>query len=108
MKEAHVHFLVATRQRELGMPSVTYHIVEPDNFIRTLQEQQRELFCHYDITPTQVLIGAQDYQHMMGSPDIHQLMKFDAKYTILENGEMKIMGLKVNVVPWMRGILVMP
>lgn len=55
----------------------------------------------FDIRPDILLIGESDFRDIVGSKDINQIMVFDYSY----NYNRELLGLKVCVVPWMKGYL---
>ncbi len=75
--------------------------VRPDRFINNLMLQQKELF-RYGQKPSRLLIGTGDFQELMQTPEFHSYVSFDATY-----GK-EVCGLQVTLVPWMRGIVVLP
>ena len=82
----------------------TKHIIDTQKFIEKLFRQHSHLVEYFNRKPKRLLIGADDFSEMMGSDEIRQMMTFQAEY----NYGREIMGLQVEVIPWMRGILVMP
>ena len=50
------------------------------------------------------LVGGEDFQQLMGSPEIHNVLNFSAPI----GWGREIYGLKVEVIPWMRGMVVLP
>ncbi len=86
--------------------TTTRHVVRPDEFMEALYEQQRGLFQMLGKHGQRLLIGSDDYSRMMGDPDIWKAGRFDFVGQVSTPRE--IMGLKIEVIPWMRGILVMP
>jgi hypothetical protein len=82
----------------------TKHIINPRSFMERLDIQRFHLVKYFDCQPTKILIGAEDFAEMMKSEEIRHLMSFRAEY----NYGREIIGLQVEVIPWMRGILVMP
>lgn len=87
--------------------TVTYERVEinPDKFMDRLYTQRKEVFKFWNRECGTLLIGSEDYRELMGSPDIRQMLTFRAE---LRRFPEQIYGLEVKVVPWMRGVLVMP
>jgi len=84
-------------------------LIEPDKFMDKLFKQRCEMEGFYYSRPSRLFIGAQDYEELMGSSEIRQIMQFDAQYWVKEEGyRPEIMGLSVTIVPWMKGVLVMP
>lgn len=85
--------------------TVTRHLVDDSDFIRRLEKQQRNLLQEFNREGRRLLIGSEDYAELMGSLEVqrHHFM-FPAEAC---RGD-SILGLKVEVIPWMRGMLVMP
>ena len=79
------------------------HTIDGDTFIHRLFKQQ-DILMQFNRKPTTLLIGAEDYAIMMNEVAATQAFQFGAEYG--HSG--KIMGLKVKVIPWMRGYVVMP
>lgn len=86
--------------------NITYtrHTIDTQTFMERLFRQQDHLLGYFNRKPTRMLIGAEDFAEMMGSEEIRQTVNFRAEY----NHGREIIGLQVEVIPWMRGILVMP
>lgn len=82
--------------------SVTRVRIDGKTFAERLHKQRRELFRHFNRDAKTLLIGAEDYQELMGSPEIHQMLSFQAS---VGYGR-EIMGLEVKVIPWMRGAVI--
>lgn len=82
----------------------TRHRIDTDDLVRKIHMQRIGLLEHYNREGRRLLIGAEDFSKLMGSPEIRNLMSFDAKY----HSGREIMGMKVTVVPWMKGMLVLP
>ncbi len=82
----------------------TSHTIDTRSFVERLFRQTDHLTGHFNRRPTKILIGSEDFAEMMGSEEIRQLMNFRTEY----NHGREIIGLQVEVIPWMRGILVMP
>lgn len=80
-----------------------------DTFAKRLFEQTDSLMNEFNRRPTQLLIGSEDYAGLMQEPLSHQMFDFDSRY-FMGNGarEPTVHGLKVRVIPWMRGMLVLP
>lgn len=75
-------------------------------FMDRLFEQMRNLQDGFDREPDHLLIGADDYAELMQEAT-REYFHFDAEY--MRGGRYpKVCGLRVEVIPWMRGVLVMP
>jgi hypothetical protein len=94
----------AIGQRE----TVTRHVIDPDNFMQKLHEQQSALFGQLDREGKTLLIGAEDYAEMMHSPEMRKEYSFRAEFHRGDRSGVRIMGLEVKVIPWIRGMVVMP
>lgn len=84
--------------------SVERHIIDSDEFMGRLFEQNVNIQKFFNMRPERVLIGSEDYSKLMEQEIARHQFGFSARYAISHN----IFGLKVEVIPWMRGILVMP
>lgn len=84
---------------------VTRIPIDEKRFEEQLFKQRESLFRHFNREPKTLLIGAEDYEQMMDSPTILGAFRFEASY---HYGRNEIYGLTINVIPWMRGVLVMP
>lgn len=86
--------------------TITYvrNTIDTQTFMERLFKQQDHLMGYFNRRPTRLLIGAEDFAEMMGCEQMRQQLNFRAEY----NHGREIMGLQVEVIPWMRGILVMP
>lgn len=82
------------------------HMVRPNDFIQAICEQRRELMSLYRLEGERLLIGSEEYFDLMKQQDqrMYDSFSFTAQYSYAK----QIMGMKVTVVPWMKGILVMP
>jgi hypothetical protein len=85
--------------------TVTRHTVDADKFIHRLLEQKRALFDGFGKEGQRLIIGSEDYAELMNSPEI-TMHHFDFRAEV--GYGRNIVGLTVEVVPWMRGAVVMP
>lgn len=81
----------------------TKHVIDTDLFMDRIITQKHYLFS-LKKHPTLLLIGSEDFAKLMCSPEVRESMYFMTEYM----DHNTIHGLKVQIVPWMRGILVMP
>jgi hypothetical protein len=79
--------------------------VNGKEFMERLWKQKRALVESFRREPTTVLMGAEDYEELMSSPAVRQSFTVHAEFNY---GRREVYGLTVKVIPWMRGILVMP
>lgn len=97
---------------QLETTKIERHVVgkKGEKFMHYLLSQQRSLTEFLNREPERLLIGAEDFANIMNEPNVGTYhWAFDAQY-YKGNGSGKptICGLRVEVVPWMRGLLVMP
>lgn len=83
---------------------VTRHVVHPSSVIEAIARQKPEVFDQIGRHATTVAMGSDDYSELMRESDIHQYLSFPAKV----RDERGVLGLTVKVVPWMRGVVVLP
>lgn len=106
----------ALRQAMMDLVEYQRIVIDPDEVVRSLFEQRSELMrmCK---TPREVLIGSEDFRKLMGTPGIERYVEFNAQILTrcerdVERGWMdrdeKVLGLKIRVIPWMSGMVVMP
>jgi hypothetical protein len=82
----------------------TRHMIDADKFMDRLLKQRRALMEGYSKEGQRLIIGSEDYFELMSEPAIHQHFMFNAEIGM--SG--RLMGLTIEVVPWMRGAVVMP
>lgn len=90
---------------------IEYRTIDADNFMVRITKQHEsvfELLNRRHLRPKKILIGAQDYAELMRETTVHYPFAFNASYEIVVRGVARIMGLEVQVIPWMRGVLVVP
>ena len=85
--------------------TVERRTIDSESFMQRLFEAHASLQREFYIKPNRLLIGSEDYAGLMREATASDyLFEFGADYRL--NG--RIHGLSVQVIPWMRGILVMP
>lgn len=84
--------------------TVKRHLIDADKFMDRLFKQRRALLNGYHKEGQRLVIGSEDYFELMGEPAIHHHFHFNAEISM----DRKLMGMNVEVVPWMRGAVVMP
>lgn len=101
--------VVAWLFRKLGKnarePSVTYEriVIHPDDLIERLYAQMNALL-DLDREPRRVLIGAETLAELMSCPRLQDIRGIACEYSCNRT----ICSLTVTVIPWMKGLLVMP
>lgn len=79
--------------------------VSGEVFMDRLWKQKRALVESFRREPTTLWIGGEDYEDLMDSPAVRQAFTVHAEFNY---GRREVYGLTVKVIPWMRGMLVMP
>jgi len=95
--------------------------IQYKTLIEAINKQRAELFTQYALEGKYLLMGAQDYAELMVDPTlINHMISFsipDAVYreertanrsTFGVDTSYVIMNLNVVIVPWMKGMIVMP
>jgi len=106
MQKACIWILRRLKAYDTGIKTTyTRHTIDTTSFMECLFKQQDHLSdILVDRRASRLLIGAQDFEEMMESDEIRRVISFRAEYCYGK----KILGLKVEVIPWMKGMLVMP
>lgn len=84
--------------------TVTRHLIDADKFMDRILKQKRALFDGFRKEGQRLVIGSEDYFELMSEPAIHHHFNFKAEVGMRG----RLMCLDVEVVPWMRGAVVMP
>lgn len=106
----------ALRQAMTDQISYTRHVIDTDDVVKRLFEQRSELLRMHR-TPREVLIGRDDFEELLNTKGIERYIEFNAQILTrdaddvrrgwMDRGE-KVLGLKIRVIPWMSGMVVMP
>ena len=94
--------------RQDTQTKIEYRTIDADSFMVRIAKQHSAVFELLNRRPSELLIGAQDYAELMHEADTNFPFSFSASYAVGERGVAQIMGLNVRVIPWMRGVLVVP
>lgn len=94
---------------EENVKSVKYktHAINADKFLDVVINQMQCLDFNWHRRPKRLLVGSEDYTNIMGEVVELQPFSFKCEYRVGPKPP-DICGLIVEVIPWMRGILVMP
>lgn len=75
-------------------------------FMDRLWDRREAVWGFFEDEPTRLLIGAKDYQELM-----HEVctsgFQFDGRYYMGRNGKPEVFGMKIEVIPHMRGMLLL-
>lgn len=83
--------------------SIKVEVVDVDltNLVNVIYKQMQTLGGRYNTDARHILIGAEEFAELCHSPVAAQMMTIKVRDTYFN-------GLKITIVPWMKGILVMP
>lgn len=84
--------------------TIRRHTIDADRFIERVFKQKRALLEGFNRDGQRLLIGSEDYFDLMGELSINEHFSFTAQVGY----DRQLVGLKVEVIPWMRGAVVMP
>lgn len=76
------------------------------NFMDRLWERREAVWGFFEDAPTRLLIGAQDYSELMKEACTSGF-SFDGRYYMGRGGKPEVYGMKVEVIPHMRGMLLL-
>lgn len=79
--------------------------VSGKSFMEKLWKQKRELVESFRRKPMTLWMGGEDYEELMSSPAVREAFTIHAEFNY---GKHEVYGLTVKVIPWMRGMVVMP
>ena len=83
-------------------------VINTGSFMDQIFEQRHELLKFFNLEPDRLLIGSEDYAELMKEQLLNYPYQFDTSYGAYRNGVKTVCGLTVEIIPYMRGILVMP
>lgn len=84
---------------------VTTHTIDADRFVDRLLKQGSALLEGFGKEGQRLIIGSEDYAELMSCPEVRlEHFSFDAELGVGR----RFLGLKVEVVPWIRGAVVLP
>jgi len=97
------------KPNRISHTTYTQRVLEPGSFVERLFAQRSSLMEHFRKDGRRVLIGAEDYRELMRETEASMThFQFDAQYQSCQDGKRRIFGMTVEVIPWMKGCLVMP
>jgi hypothetical protein len=85
--------------------------IDADDFMEQIFKQRSELARQFYKDGQRLLIGADTFDELMGSKQMIRLrdsLVFDARFNVVNANGAQIMGLKVEIIPWMSGMVVLP
>ncbi len=89
---------------------VSYVQCDKDTLIESIIKQEREVWEACGHAPERVYIGRDDFMEILSLRECpHDFFSIGVDYEIgVDRKVYRIRGMPVSVVPWMRGVLVVP
>ena len=78
-------------------------VFDVNNIIENILEQQLLVEFVHNYKPKTILIGSGDMRELIGDPMIQSMMSY--MYT---GNKREFNGLTIKVIPWMKGVLLVP
>lgn len=72
--------------------------------VENIFKKKSDLMRNFHKDGQRILIGGADFQELMATPFISTQFMFSAQC----NSSYGILGMNIEVIPWMRGMIVMP
>lgn len=95
--------------RRIENVSIREKTINLKKFNERVLAQYDQLEMLYNERPRKMYIGSQDYREAMHEEAVeYEPLRFTTQYFCQKNGHEYCFGLEVHVIPWMRGILVVP
>jgi hypothetical protein len=76
------------------------------SFMDGIWKRKKLIWGSFDQEPTRLLLGTEDYEHLMQEV-CTKGFGFQTEYYMGRVDRPEVMGLKVEVIPWMQGILLL-
>ena len=84
-------------------------VFSSNDFISGILKQHREVLWLIPRTgKCKILIGAADFEEATGAESVRSMLSFDCEAQIGQGSHVSICGMRITVIPWMKGVLVMP
>ena len=90
--------------------TITYSRFNKDDLFECLLKTSQSTILNYvdrGFTP-KIYIGSEDFQEMMKLPDIRRYLSFTSRPPLNNRNGPILIDMPVEVLPWMRGVLVVP
>lgn len=78
---------------------------DPDSIVTQIFQQRDEMWKLGDAEPMLILMGAEDFAELSGTPNIQSMMQFRSDRAL--RNRVQFIGVDVVVSPWMRGVAVL-
>lgn len=97
-KVTHIHY--SYKRVQIESDRLVNYLVKQVYGVRAMLDTRRHL-C--------VLMGPDEFHEIWGEVyECGDLLRFELEAAVGRNGEREIMGMKISIIPWMKGVLVVP
>lgn len=96
------------RQFVQDVETVKITRINTGSLINDLIESLNHIHCKYFYEAEEVLIGRDLYQKFLTSDEVRQMLNVSAPCNLRSSYGPTIVGLKVRVIPWMEGFVIIP
>jgi hypothetical protein len=86
---------------------ITRHRFDGNTLLEAIMAQHSEVMNIYHRHGERLLIGFEEFRDLLGT-EMREPRSFAMQYRWHEKNGYTVCGLKVTVIPWMKGILVVP
>ncbi len=87
------------------------YVLERKTLLDYIRKQYRKIQERYYLEGFEIVMGPSDYHELRLDPEIRNVMDFEFRLTDEERRMYphgKVFGMRVRIVPWMTGCLVLP
>lgn len=92
---------------DIEMVTIKHVSLDSDRLSVALLQKHSHEVQRLMYEPGRMLIGAEDWAVLMGDPVLDSVVRFNAPVDIRSN-YFRICGIDVTIIPWMRGLVVIP
>lgn len=76
--------------------------------LEVIMKQRFSIEEFFNVDAECLLIGAEDYAELMRTMTPEQMLSFQSQARIGRDRQIEIYGLTVTIIPWMKGVLLLP
>jgi len=87
--------------------TVLKHVFDTKGLAEALWRQRAEVFELYHMRGARLLVGYEDFERLTGIP-MYKPFSFEVPYSAMEAGKPTVFDMQITVIPWMKGMLVLP
>ena len=85
---------------------ISHFTIDKSKVLENLRAQLGDIYQITNSRNNRVLMGYDDFRRMVDLPELNRSHLF--RFDINDDRDDRIMGMKIEVIPWMTGVLVIP